>query len=144
MNRKRIIKSIIRIDELEWDWNYLEEKKICFECGGNVFYIKKLLGIVKETSEYQIAGYKDKTYYSLREYGFKVYCAECGEYEDIYFIDNVNLVYDLTDIKYIEKEEIEYLLTQYNQKRTYEPRIKNSDCILILEKIKEYGRNERY
>ena len=137
MNKKRIIKSIIRSDELEWDWNMCEDKKICRDCGGNIFYIKQLMGVIREELDYGIVGYKDKIQYALREYGFKTYCAECGEFEDIYFIDKVDLIYELDDLGGEDKEEIEWCLGQFNQKKTYEPRYKSGEVMLMLEKLKE-------
>ena len=137
MNKKRVIKSIIRADEIDYSFSTDEDKKICYSCNGTIFYIKKLNGVIREELDYGIVGYKDKIQYALREYGFKVYCAECGEFEDIYFIDKVDLIHELDDLGGEDKEEIEWCLGQFNQKKTYEPMYKSTEVELMLDKLKE-------
>ena len=146
MNKKRIIKSIILPDELESGKSWYprgEHRFNCDDCGSLIFYLQKIMAVVQETSEYQIYTYKDKTYYSLREAGFNIYCAECGSFKEIYFYDNNNIVCEFDDLEYAEVEEVEYCLAQYNQKKSYIPRYVTGTTNILLKKIKEYEQSKK-
>ena len=146
MNKKRIIKSIILPDDIgnnkSWYPNN-EHRYTCDDCGSLIFYLNKIMAVVQETSSYQIHTYKDKTYYSLREAGFNIYCAECGNFKEMYFYDKDNIVCEFDDLEYAEVEEVEYCLAQYNQKKSYEPRYKTNTTKILLDKIKEYDKNKK-
>lgn len=140
MNKKRIIKSIILPDEIEKCWGFTqhENRYICLDCGSLLFYIQRVMAVTYDVTDYQISGYKDKGCYSLSECGLKVYCAECGRFQEIYFYDKVKIVCEFDELDNAEKEEIDYCLAQYNQRREYVPRFKNPSVEILKEKLKEY------
>ena len=142
MNKKRIIKSIILPDEIEHAWGFprSEDRYICYDCGSLLFYIRKIMAVVYEPLDYGIVGYKDKTSLALRECGFKVFCAECGRFQEIYFYQKDNVVCEFEDLDYAEAEEIDYCLSQYNQKHSYIPRYKSTAVLTLQEKIDEYKK----
>ncbi len=147
MNQKRMIKTVIMPDELKderFSLTMNENRYICYDCHSILFYIKKLFGVVYEELEYGIMHHVDKTQYRLREYGFKVYCAECGHFQEIEFIDTKDsLVCDFDDLDGAERGEIEYCLGQYNQRKTYTPLFKTSSTTLLREKIKEFESTKK-
>ena len=121
--------------------DYLDNYR-CYDCGGMIFYIVKMMAVIHEVLDYGIVGYKDKNQYSLREYGFNVFCAECGSFRELQFYEKDNLVCEFSDLEYADREEIEYCLAQYNQKKEYTPRYKTRETDLLLEKIKEYEKEK--
>lgn len=138
-----MIKSVILPDDLKDDaWNFpqSEDRYVCYDCGSLLFYIKHVMAVVHEVMEMGIAGYKDHNQLSLRECGFKVYCAECGNFQEIYFYQKDNIVCNFEDLDYAEAEEIQYCLSQYNQKKKYTPRYKSTAVLILQKKIEEYEK----
>ena len=135
-----MIKSVIIADEIK---NYSAgnlDNYQCYDCGGMIFYISKIMGVVHEVLDYGIVGYKDKNRFSLREYGWNIHCAECGNSREITFYEKDNLVCDFDDLDNADKEEIDYCLAQYNQKKSYIPRYNSMSVQILLKKLKEYDK----
>ena len=146
MNKKRIIKSIILPSELEkakWSYTLDEDIHKCDDCGSMIFYIKKRMGVVLEDHGIQIVNNLDTSYYSLREIGLVLYCAECGGYHEDYFTfqyDKDNVVCDMEDLDYSEMNEVQYFLGQWNQKKDYTSLYKTPETNLLKEKLMEFEK----
>jgi len=146
MNKKRIIKTVIRPDEIDTKMFGLalhDDRQFCGDCGSLLFYIKKMIGVVKEENDIQVWGNKDKTTYRLTDIGFEVYCAECGEMEEIYFQYQKDIVCNFDELDNAEKEEVDYWLAQYNQKKDYVPRYKTANTNILKRKIEEHERPKK-
>lgn len=140
MNKKRIIKAVILPDEIKEEYFFTqnEDRCVCNGCGSLLFYIKKIFGVVHEELTYGIVGHKDKHQFRLQEVGHKIYCAECGEFQEIYFYEKVDVVCEFNDLDNPDKEEIDYCLAQYNQKKDYIPRYKTSSVEILKQKLKDF------
>lgn len=143
MNKKRIPKLIIVPYELSKERLMKPDFAKCHACNSNLMYIEVEWGIVKEENWYGIMGNKSNRTYSLREIGFNVVCAECGEFIENYakFFHDDEVVYYLngTDDE-DEFVEIEYCLNQFNQTRDFTPRYKFPELNTIKEKLLEFEK----
>jgi len=117
----------------------------CYECKGNLFYVEKIFGIVEEENDYRISGNLNKRIYSLKEVGFVLHCAECGDAYEHYYKwlcpeEKIIQVFDDMKEDCPEYNEVEYCLCQYNQKRDFKPRYKCSEVQLLKQKLNEYEK----
>lgn len=116
----------------------------CNDCNSSLFYIKINWGVVAEEYDYGILGNKDNRVYVLREIGFSIYCAKCGEFNENYykyFYPEDKLVmsdFDLDEIDEDERAEIEVCLNQFNQKKDFTARYKIPIFTELKKKLKEY------
>jgi hypothetical protein len=113
----------------------------CSNCGSNIFYIKSVFGIVAENQEYMVLNNKEKRTFCLREIGFDIYCAECGDYCDDfhqYIYKKDDLVMSFDELEDYEKEEVGYCLAQYNQKHDFTQNYKATNLNLMKEKLNEW------
>jgi hypothetical protein len=148
MNKKRIPKLILTPNQIEsednWRFGGCEKLTFCDTCHSNLFYINKVYGVVVENLDYDILGYKEKRIFKLREVGLRLYCAECGEFEDDYssfkyFKDEV--IMDLSELDGGEKQEIEHCLDQYNHTHTFKENYGFTELKILKEKLDEYVKN---
>jgi len=146
-NKQRIPKLIVRADQIEgsgcFGLTHEEEMYKCYDCGGMIFYVKKILGIVAEESDFQIMGYRSKRRYSICPIGFNIYCSECSCFrEDFssfqYDKDAVVCSYD--DIDGEEIAEIEFCLRQFNEKGNFTPLFATGESRVLKEKLMEYEK----
>jgi len=144
MNKIRIPKLIIRADQIESNWGLRQEEQIttCQYCGGMIFYVKKILGVVAEEG-CQILGWRSERNYQIREIGLTIFCAECGAHSENYHTfqyskDAVVCTYE--DIDGEEKEAIDFCLRQFNEKGDFIPPINTIELKLLKEKLKNYEK----
>ena len=147
MNKKRIPKLIIVADEIKSDsgWGLKQEEQMftCQDCGGMIFYVKKILGVVAEELDIGIMGWRCDRNYSIREIGIDVYCAECGsclEYYHSFSYDKESVVCEYKDIEGEEICEIEYCLRQFNEKGDFKSSFKSGESRLLKEKLLNYEK----
>jgi len=136
-NKERMHKLVIVPSELT-QYNFGEKLLSCYDCNSNLMYLRIQYGIVKEKDEFQIMNNRSKVVYSVREIGFSVYCAECGSFIENYFkfYNNDELVYSFDmELDEDEKAEIEYCLSQFNQKGDFVPRYKFGELNIIKEAL---------
>lgn len=115
----------------------------CRDCNSNLFYVKIEWGVVAEENSYGIMGNKSNRQYVLREIGFVLYCAECGEFEENFvkwFYPEDKVVCQWDEINGAERAEIEYSLRQFDQKGDFTPMYKCPEVNLLKEKLKEYEK----
>jgi len=141
MNKRRIPKLVIVPYEITREKLFNRDFIKCRDCNSNLMYIEIQYGIVKEEEWYGIMGNKSNRTYNVRETGFCLYCAECGEFVENYckFYHDDEIVYQLegnTDED--EMVEINYCLHQFNQKRDFTPQYKFAELNIIKEKLKEF------
>jgi len=121
----------------------------CYECNSSLCYIKINWGIVAEDYDYGILGNKDNRVYALREIGFSVYCAKCGEFnenycKDFYPDDKIIMSdFDLDEIDEDERTEINLCLNQFNQKKDFTARYKSHIFIELKDKLMEYEKKHK-
>lgn len=123
--------------------NLNEDTVTCNDCGSHLFYIKIEWGVVVEEHDYGILGNRSKRIYALREVGFALYCAECGQFEESYwkwFYPEDKVICTWDEINGAEKSEIEYCLRQFDQKGDFTPQYKCAEVNLLKEKLKEYEK----
>lgn len=147
---ERIPKLIIKPEDIELTGGYgLEDNPnlmLCPYCLSPLHYIKIEWGIVAEDDEYQVLGNKSKRSYALREIGFIVYCAECGDFIENfskYFYPEDKVISDIglfDELDMEERAEIWNCLTQWNQKNDFESRYKSPIFENLKLKIKEYEK----
>jgi len=147
MFKKRIPKSVIRVDEIEskeiFGLNLNENTVACDCCGSYLCYIKTNLGVVAEDDDYGIIGNRGNRTYNVREIGLTIYCAECGEYIESYSsfsYDRDKVVCTWDELGDSEKAEIDYCLSQWDQKGDFKPQWKCSEVNVLKEKLKEYEK----
>jgi len=150
MESDRILKIVIKPSKIEArnKWSLAEKENLwnCYDCKGHLFYARVEHGVVKENTEYQILGHKNKTNYSLREIGMSLYCAECGSFQEFWnknFYDTNQLIisWDDKELDGAEKEHIEQALEEYNMTRTINEQIKKY-CPEIIALEKELKKSE--
>ncbi len=140
-----IIPNEIR-DNAHWALNLNDDTITCSDCGSHLFYIKIEWGVVAEDNNYGIMGNRQNITnrtYNLREVGFALYCAECGEFEEHYWKNlypEDKLICTWDELAGAEKAEIEYCLNQFDQKGDFKPSWKNPEVNVLKEKLKEYEK----
>ena len=140
---------VIIPSEIENPYTRMTSLMKCPDCGSHLMYFKVHKGIVvKNDKNFGIMGFygDGKRHYAVREIGFTVRCAKCGNFvEDYYkFYHEDELIYDFDDIDNIdddEEVEIQYCLDQFNQTLDFTPRYKFGALITIKEKLLEYEKN---
>jgi len=145
MNKERIPKLIIKPDEIEMNWNLKQEEQMftCQSCGSMIFYVKKILGVIAEETDYQIYGWRGKRNYRIIEIGIDIFCSECGEHNEWYHTfryDKDQVVCEYDDIGGEETGEIEFCLRQFNEKGKFTPLFKTGEARLLKEKLLEYEK----
>jgi hypothetical protein len=124
-----------------WRLNQKDELIICTDCNFNLFYIEKQLGVIAEEFDYQISGYKEKRYFRLTEIGLNIYCAECGTWYENYskwFYPEDKIIMTFDELGNVEQTEIDYCLSQYNQKHDFTPQFKCPEVNMLKDKLNEY------
>lgn len=151
MNKKRIPKLIIVADDIESDsmWSLRQEEQSCTcqDCGGMIFYIRKVWGVVAEDLDIGIMGWRGKRHYSLNELGINIYCAECGsssEYYHSFSYDKDLVVCEHKDLDGEEMAEINYCLRQFNEKGDFKSSFNSSEVRLLKEKLLEYEKKHPF
>jgi len=117
----------------------------CYECNGNLFYVEKVFGVVAEEYDYGVVGNKNNRVYRLTEVGLALHCSECGDLYEHYskwFFPEDKLVLYYTDLEDEgpEYKEINYCLSQYNQKGDFTPEYKCSEVNILKTKLDEYEK----
>ena len=114
----------------------------CYYCGSNLFYVVIRKGIVSEDHSYGILGNKSNRVCSVREIGFSLYCSKCGsfnEHYDKWFYPEDQLIYAFDDdLDESELAEIDWCLSQYDQKGDFEDRYKFGQLETIKKALIEY------
>ncbi len=148
MNKERIVKAVIKADQIKdkcgWDLSSNENLVVCHSCMSALFYIKINYGVVAEDNDWLVMGNRSSRTFALREIGFNVYCAECGDFiEDYskYFYPEDKLVfYDLDELYDDDRAELLVCLNQFNQKRDFTARYKNVLFDNLKKKLNEYEK----
>lgn len=145
MNEKRIPKLVIAPSELDCKYNLMKDFVNCPYCNSNLLYIKITWGIVVEENEYGVMWNKSNRTYEIRETGFSLHCAECGDFIEHYikFYPEDRIIYEFEkDLSWddYERNEVDYCLHQFNQKRDFTPNYKFGELNLMKDKLLEYEK----
>lgn len=143
MNKKRIPKLIITADQIEEGWGLRQEEQMttCQSCGGMIFYVKKILGVIAEEMDFGVIGWRSKRNYRFTEIGLDIFCAECGDHHEYYHsfqYDKDAVVCEYTDLDGEEQGAIELCLRQFNEKGDFTPLYKTGEVTLLKDKLKAY------
>jgi len=148
--RERILKSVLTADSIEtrrsWTLSSKENPLLCYYCKSPLFYIEIVHGIIDETNFYKeikVLGKEREPQYYIREAGFNLFCAECGNFEEHYdkwFYPEDKLVCSWNDeeIDLAEIEEIKHCLEQFNRKGDFTPNYISKEMIYLKKKLREY------
>jgi DNA-directed RNA polymerase subunit RPC12/RpoP len=143
MNKKRFPKLVIVPSELSQESFYNKDFIKCPYCNSNLIYVRIDEGIIKEENWYGVMGNKSNRTYRVQEVGFSFYCAECGDFIEHYakFFHDDEIVHEFEkDLDEDERAEIEYCLSQFNQKRDFVPQYKFPELNIIKEKLLEFEK----
>lgn len=146
---ERINKSIITADSIEtssgWSLSKEDNPFLCEYCKSPLFYINIEWGIVEDDiyKEIKVLGKEREPQYYLREIGFRLYCAECGHFNEIYykyFYPEDKVVCSLNDdrLEYVELQEIKHWLDQFNRKGDFTPNYQCHEAEYLKKKLKEH------
>jgi len=141
----RIPKLILIPSQIEsstrWNLKQNDVMESCVDCNSNLFYIEKVWGIIAEDLNYGILGYKEDRSFRLSEIGLNLYCAECGNFNESHFkwfYPEDKLIMQFDELDDVEKIEVDYCLSQYNQKHSFTPRWKGIVLTNLKEKLDAY------
>jgi len=143
---KHMNKNVIVPDDIDYgSWRTgTEELFTCAYCRSALFYVIQRWSVVEEDFDYQVMDNRRKSYYVLRTNGIRMYCAECGEWNEDYDKwehPKDKTVYDLDDGDYFDEDdrmEVKYLLTQYNKTGKYKPMYRCTTANAIKEALDKY------
>ncbi len=119
---------------------------LCPHCLSPLHYIKITWGVIAER-DFLLGYNSSERMYSLREIGFTLYCAECGEFIEhydkwVYPEDKIIMTMDGTDMDWDidERAEIQNCLTQFNQKGDFKSRYKSQIFSDLKAELKKYEK----
>lgn len=145
---RRITKSVIIADSIEarsgWSVGDYDDLHLCDSCKSPLFYVRQLMGIVEEHSDYQVWGRIGQDYLVFRVVGLALYCAECGEINESFYSflfdkEKVVCTWEDDDLAYAERQQIEGWLDEYN--KTHKLDQKNNQFYghqSVRDKVSEY------
>lgn len=146
MTERTMAKLVLKPSEVvRGGFDDIDNLMTCYDCKSTLFYIKVEYGIVANENDFWTVGHRSKRDYTLREIGFAMYCAECGDFRENYgkffYPADRLLMFDVLDTcDADEKAEIENCLTQFNQKGDFKTRY-NSNIFKELKKsLVEYEK----
>jgi len=149
MENEKVIKLILKADSIKtgrgWTLAQYDNPFLCSSCKSPLFYVHITWGVVDETEmrEYKVLGRNHKYQYWLREIGFGLFCAECGDFQENYWKyfypdDRIICCWKDDELNLTELEEIKHCLTQWNSNGDFKPNYKSNDFDYLKNKLKEY------
>ena len=144
---EKISKLVIKPSEIKIKGFSLSSNanlSLCPDCKSPIAYVKINWGIIEEDHEYFAQYNRSKRVYALREIGFNLYCAECGEfienYSRFFYPEDKLVFYDfhLEELDDDERAEIQVCLSQFNQTEKFTPRYKSQIFTELKSKLIEY------
>ncbi|MDO8563615.1 MAG: hypothetical protein Q7R87_01260 [Nanoarchaeota archaeon] len=149
MENERITKLILKPNNIMtsrgWSLAQYDNPLSCYSCKSSLFYVHITWGVVDETDmhDFKVLGRDHKYQYWLREIGFGLFCAECGDFQESYFKyfypeDKVVCYWREDNLDLGDFEEIRHCLTQWNSKGDFKPNYNSSILQYLKNKLKEY------
>ena len=145
--KKFILKNVLTADSIDsrgsFGFGMEDNKVICDDCLSPLFYVAKTWGIVEETWDYNVVGFRGKQNLALRELGLALFCSECGAFNDdfdtwVYPDEKVVCTWKDDGLDYAEKEVIQAAINSYNRTGEVKGFYESSEIKYLREKVREY------